>query len=192
MKTFRSALAALTLAVSCSAAAAQQAESYSVKPSDVAIPDGVAPGRYLRTIRPFGNWTLICDENLERKQRICNVSQSIVDKRGATSFSWSLAATVEGRPVMILRSPPSVGVGRRIEIGFVDGKGTLVAQTTECDVNVCLALLPVDARLKARIETAALAMISYDVGGGSSGGSQTRKLLFHAPLADLAAALGAI
>lgn len=79
---------------------------YWIKPSEVAIPPDVPIGMYRRLIRPFENWTLICDENLKSKQRICNVSQLVVDKAGNTVFSWSLAATAQGKPVMILRVPP--------------------------------------------------------------------------------------
>ena len=54
---------------------------YRIKPSDVAVPPDVKLGDYQRTIRPFENWTLICDENLKARKKVCNVSQIIEDRR---------------------------------------------------------------------------------------------------------------
>lgn len=170
----------------------QVAMPYSVKTSDVLVPDDVPMGQYRRTIRPFGNWTLFCDENLKQKQRVCNISQSLVDHTGAVAFSWSLAATREGKPMMILRANRSVGAGKPIEVAFLDGKGTLATKTTDCDARICMAMLPVDARLKVRIEAGALAEISYDVTTDGPGGSPATKVFFRAPLQDLAAALAAL
>lgn len=172
--------------------AAQSATAYSVKASDIVVPNDVPVGQYRRTIRPFGNWTLICDENLKQKHRVCNVTQSIVDRSGAVVFSWSLAATREGKPIMILRANRSVGAGKPIQIGFVDGKGTLVAKTSDCDARICMALLPVDAYLRKRIDSGALAQITYSVAVGSSDGQRPVEVFFNAPLHDLAAALAAI
>lgn len=185
--------ALLSTALYGGASAGQQPERYSVKTPDVALPDGVPPGQYARIVKPFGNWTLICDENLKQKQRVCNISQSIVDATGTVAFSWSLAAMADGRPIMILRPPHALGPGKAIEIGFLDSKDTIVARTKDCDGRVCIALVPVDARLKARIAKGALAEISYDLPVGDANSASTKtKVFFHAPLADLAAALEAI
>ncbi|MGO4319897.1 invasion associated locus B family protein, partial [Agrobacterium sp. MCAB5] len=60
---------------------------FHVKPSEVNVPEGVPLGQYRRTTTPFGNWTLVCDENRQTKQMICNVSQVIVDLAGNMVFS---------------------------------------------------------------------------------------------------------
>ena len=55
------------------------ASGYRIKPSDVALPPDAKLGEYQRTTRPFENWTLICDENLQARQKVCNVTQIIED-----------------------------------------------------------------------------------------------------------------
>jgi invasion protein IalB len=44
-------------------------------------------GQYKRTIQPFENWTLICDENLKKKEKVCNLSQIISDASGNQVFA---------------------------------------------------------------------------------------------------------
>ena len=99
------------------AGAAAQAEpppsGYAVKPSDVAIPSGETLGEFRRTIQPFSNWTLICDESLKSKRRVCNVTQTIVSAQGTVAFNWSLVATAEGKPLMVMRVPAAVGIGQQ-------------------------------------------------------------------------------
>src|SRR5882757_1793451 len=76
----------------------QLPSTYTVKPSDVVIPDGEQLGQYRRVVQPFKNWILICDESLKSKRRVCNLTQSIVDQRGAPVFNWSFVATADGKP----------------------------------------------------------------------------------------------
>ena len=133
----------LALLVGVAHADQQQASAYSIKPSDVAVPDDVPLGEYRRIIRPYKNWTLICDENLKQKQRICNVSQSIVDATGAVVFSWSLAATAGGTPMMIVRVPAAVGKNQPIRFSFGKGVSAIVIRTADCDQRVCIGMLPV-------------------------------------------------
>lgn len=78
-------LVALTCLALCGGlvpAAGQVASTYRIKPSDVVLPPEVKLGDYQRTIRPFDNWTLICDENLKARKKVCNVSQ-IIETRPA-------------------------------------------------------------------------------------------------------------
>src|SRR5215510_13257201 len=89
-----------------SAAAAEQStlpSPYVVKPSDVAIPEGEQLGAFRRIIQPFKNWTLICDESLTSKRRVCNITQSIINQQGTFVFNWTLVATADGKPLMMMR-----------------------------------------------------------------------------------------
>lgn len=151
------------------------------KPSEVG--PGSAPGTVRRTIQPFGDWTLVCDEDLKRKQRVCNVSQSFVDAAGATAFSWSLAATRGGAPVMILRAPNVGGDPRRVTVS-VDGapRQAEVALAT-CDAATCLGFLPLGREMAQRLQDGAA---SAAIGLGKDGGTIT------APLSNLPAALAAL
>ena len=55
----------------CPPAAGQEFSNsgYSIKPSEVSVPQGAELGRYHRTIQPFENWELRCDENLKRRRK---------------------------------------------------------------------------------------------------------------------------
>ncbi|HEX8047504.1 invasion associated locus B family protein [Rhizobium sp.] len=136
-------------------------QQYSIKPSEVVLPEGVAPGQYRRIIRPFNNWTLICDENLKKKQRVCNITQTIVDARGAMAFSWSLAGTSNGNPIMIIRVPASVGKGNPVQISFSSQKNPVNAKTEDCDQTVCLILQPVGPVLREQINKQVDVRITY-------------------------------
>ncbi len=162
---------------------------FAIKPADIAIPDGVPVGQYRRIIRPFQNWTQICDENLKIKKRVCNISQTIVHDKGVTVWSWSLAATEEGKPFMIIRVPPIVGVGKDIQLEFADKTAPIKIQTTGCDRNVCVSYLPVGPRMRGYISKGSAPEISYsftDVQGRSN------RISLRAPLKGLSEALAAI
>lgn len=158
---------------------------YSVKPSEVALPQGAELGSYRRTVQPFENWDLRCDENLKAKKKICNVTQTILDQAGQFAFSWSLAATEDGNPLMILRTRPDAGVKKPVILRFPGRKDPVVAETSGCDANVCVAILPVGPIMREQITKAVVAQISYESGSSAL-------LTFKAPLQGLAAAVAAI
>ena len=160
-------------------------ERYAVKPSDIALPQGAALGEYRRMTQPFENWVLICDENLKTRQKVCNITQTIVDQAGATAFSWSLAATEGGRPMMILRVPAAVGAQGLVSLEFPDRKTRVGVKTTGCNPNVCVGMTPVDPVMAEQIEKGASPRVSYATGLGSV-------VVFNAPLKGLATALAAI
>lgn len=157
-------------------------EFYRVKLTDIAIPDGASVGEVRRTFQPFPNWTLICDENLKARTKICNVTQTFVDAAGTTIFSWSLAATEGGKPVFILRAPASLGPNGSIAIQPVAAK-PLAAKVQGCDARTCVAMLPLGPTLSQEIERSNLVTISYDADGPVS---------LSAPLNGLAKAIAAI
>ncbi|MDX1111775.1 invasion associated locus B family protein [Sinorhizobium medicae] len=157
---------------------------YWIKPSEVAIPPDVPIGMYRRLIRPFENWTLICDENLKSKQRICNVSQLVVDKAGNTVFSWSLAATAQGKPVMILRVPPAAVKCSIIRLSFSDRKEPVEVRVESCDSVVCLGTVPVGPILRSHIARQSTVRLSY--------GADQGDVSFNLPFQGLPQALEAI
>lgn len=162
---------------------------YSIKPSEVLPPTDVPLGQYRRMIRPFRNWTLICDENLKAKQRVCNISQTIVDAAGQAAFSWSLAATTAGVPFMILRAPPSVGAGKTIELSFDDGQPPIQAGVVDCNGAVCVAYLPIGPRMRGYVGKKAAPEISYVY---MSAQGEPVRVALRAPLDGLSDALAAI
>lgn len=159
---------------------------YVVKPSDVALPADVPLGQYRRMTQPFQNWTLICDENLAKKQKVCNISQTVVNAAGATVFSWSLAATQDGQPFFILRMPPTVGEGRTIQLDLRDGGSVVAVPVKGCDATVCIAYQQVGPRLRAAVDKGLAVQVSY------AAGSPPDTVSFRAPFQGLANALAAI
>jgi invasion protein IalB len=159
--------------------------TFSIKPSEVVIPDGAELGKYRRTIQPFENWELRCDENLKSKKKICNITQTILDGQGQFLFSWSLAATEDGKPLMILRARPGLGPEKPISLTFPGRKEPVLIAAKGCDTNVCLGLLPVGPVLREQIAKAAIVHISYEA-------VPSQTLEFDAPLQGLSKALAAI
>ncbi|MFC7399957.1 invasion associated locus B family protein [Chelatococcus sp. GCM10030263] len=167
--------------------AAQQgsAPAYAVKPSEVAIPPGEKLGEYRRVIQPFKNWTLICDESLTSKRRICNITQSIVNAEGGVVFNWSLIATAEGKPLMMMRVPAAVGVARPIVLTLGEKPDRIVAQTDRCDASFCYATIAIGNVLKSHIQAGTECDVAYEV-------PQAGAIAFKAPLGGLAGALAAL
>ena len=164
-------LACLALAIGlCSGAGAlaqpAPASGYAVKPSDVAVPAGETLGEFRRMIQPFRNWTLICDESLKSKRRVCNVTQSIVNAQGAIAFNWSLVATADGKPLMMMRIPAGAGAGQPIELAMGDSPDRIVAQTDHCDANFCFATVAIGNVLKRHIHAATPCRVTYQLPQG--------------------------
>ncbi len=142
------------------------ASGYRIKPSEVALPPDVKPGDYQRTTRPFENWTLICDENLRARQRVCNVTQIIEDQAGQVAFSWSLAATKEGNPYMILRTAPVAKSDGVVSLMFEGRKEPVTIHLDGCNQAVCVGMLPVGPIMREQISKDAASTISYPTTDG--------------------------
>jgi invasion protein IalB len=158
---------------------------YAVKPSEVAIPDGEELGQYRRVVQPFKNWTLICDESLRSKRRVCNLTQSIVDQRGAPVFNWSFVATADGKPLVVMRAPAALGIGQQIGLALGDKPDRIVAQTDRCDGAFCTATIAIGPMLRRHIRAGTDCAVSYML--PSAG-----EVSFQAPLEGLFTALSAM
>lgn len=154
----------------CHAAAAQAPAGppYRIKPSDVKVPEGVEMGQYQRVIRPFENWTLICDENLAEHEKVCNVTQTMEDRNGTMAFSWSLAATKTGDPYMILRTAPSAGSNGLISLAFEGREASVDVRIDGCNESVCVGMVPVGPILRAQIADETAAEVSYRTAAGAT------------------------
>lgn len=168
--------------------AAEEVDSpalYKIKPSEIKIPEGVAIGSYRRITQPFENWILICDENLQDKKKICNISQTIVDRNDRIVFSWSMAARADGIPFMIMRVPAAVGAGGKIALRFGARVKSLEVTVGSCNDVVCVGMVPVGAILKKQIKEEATAQISYSA-------ALSGKVTVSAPLQGLGVALSTL
>ncbi|MBY5903626.1 invasion associated locus B family protein (plasmid) [Rhizobium leguminosarum] len=142
------------------------ASGYRIRPPEVAVPDGATLGQYQRMIRPFENWTLICDENLKARQRVCNVTQTIENLAGQLAFSWSLAATPEGKPYMILRTAPVARSDGVVSLKFEDRKEPIEVQLDGCNQAVCIGVLPVGPIMREQISKDSASTVSYSIRDG--------------------------
>ena len=161
------------------------AGGYKIKSSDVLVPEGVQLGKYRRIIHPFENWTLICDENLKTRRKVCNISQTFTDESGTQVFSWSLAANVDGKPFMILRAPAVLGAGNKISLRLVGMDRDVDVDVKACDASVCIGYQPVGPILRQQIVKETTARVSYSLSAGEN-------VSIDAPFKGLAAALSAI
>ena len=141
---------------------------FRIRPSDVALPADVKPGEYQRTIRPFENWTLVCDENLKARQKICNVTQTIENQAGQVAFSWSLAATNEGKPYMILRTAPVARSDGPVSLKFDGRKEPVKVQLDGCNTAVCVGMLPVGPIMREQISKNSAPTVSYPTRDGKT------------------------
>ena len=161
---------------------------YDIKPSDVVAPDNVPVGQYRRMIRPFRYWTLICDENIQKKQRVCNISQTITRPDKSTAFSWSLAASENGKPFLIVRTPQNMDASKPVMLDIADGGAPVPVPVKGCNGAVCIGYLQIGPRMRAAIDKGRVVQVSYYMGAGP--GSQA--VSFRAPLQGLSQALSGI
>ncbi|MEP9386444.1 invasion associated locus B family protein [Mesorhizobium sp. KR9-304] len=179
----RSIAALAVIACLCLASHAFAADSAArVKPTDIAIPEGAMLGQIRRIMHPFPNWTLICDEDLKARTKVCNVTETFVDASGKTVFSWSLAATENGSPVFILRAPASIGPDGTITLRLSNAR-EIAVPVEACDPNVCIATLLLDRDMRGMIQRAE--PVTFRLSG-----RETATIL--APLYGLAKAVAAI
>ncbi|TPJ24614.1 invasion associated locus B family protein [Mesorhizobium sp. B2-7-2] len=186
-QTVLAVISGTCLLLSGAHAAGQQAAqpAYRIKPSDVAVPAGVRLGDYQRTTRPFENWTLICDENLQARKKVCNISQSFIDQGQALVFSWSLAADDKGKPFMILRTPIAAGEGSKLSLRLAGRKQPVDVQLQGCDASVCVGYVPVGPVLREQIGKETTVQVSYSLPSGAT-------VSLDAPFKGLKTALSAI
>lgn len=181
--------AALAVAATSGTASAvgwvQLPGEYTVKASEVAIPDGEELGQYRRMVQPFKNWTLICDESLTSKRRVCNLTQSIVDQQGRAVFNWSFVATADGKPLVVMRVPAAVGVGQQIGLALGDKPDRIVAETDRCDAVFCTATIAIGPMLRRHIRAGTDCTVSYMR-------PDADEVTFQAPLEGLFTALSAM
>lgn len=177
--------ACLLLSGQNSAGQAPAGSGYRIKPSDVALPANAKLGSYRRITQPFENWTLICDENLQARQKVCNVTQTIEDSTGRLAFSWSLAASKDGKPYMILRTAPDAKYPGPISLRLRGRANPVKVQLDGCNATVCVGMLPVGPVLREQISKSATPEVSYETTGG-------RTVTLAAPLEGLSKAVKAI
>ncbi|NNU63608.1 invasion associated locus B family protein [Ochrobactrum soli] len=184
MWQFRLALTFLLL-LGGVASAQQPSATLRIKEAEVRLPDGVQPGQYRRIIQPFENWTLICDENLQKKTRVCNVTQAIIDQSNRMVFSWSVAATQDGKPYMIVRTLPGIGDKGTVVLTILDDRAPVRVSVDGCNDIVCVGTVPIGPRFKPQIDKGATVGIFYKTMSGEA-------IDITAPLAGISSALKAI
>lgn len=157
---------------------------FRLKPPEMTIPAGAKPGSLRRILQPFEDWLLICDENLTARKRVCNATQTLTDRDGGMTFSWSLAATMSGRPAFIIRVPRSIAGDGYVVLSFSAKDNPIPVSLASCDKNVCIGFLPVTADVQERIDERSI--VAIEIGANSPG------VKLQAPLAGLSLAVKSI
>jgi len=165
------------------AIAGPTAPVFTVVPSKIQPPEGVALGDFRRLYHPFENWTLICDDNLRTGVRICNIRQEIAVSQAGTIFSWTMADTETGEARMIVSAPAAIGDGGEILFRFHDG--VTYSARVMCNPQACTTLVPVGPRIRKHIEQGLNVEISFLA-------PPVGEVRFSAPMKGLAAALAAV
>jgi len=116
----------------------------------------VAPGDYTRTIRPFLDWTQICD-TVQGGRRLCYLET--VAREAGTMLSWRIAMTKDGRSMALVILPPGSNSddGATVEFGGL----ARVAKPLTCDKLVCVATFPVDGPTVGLLARELSATISF-------------------------------
>lgn len=183
-KAARIALFAV-LALCCAAKArGQEAAGYVLKPPALAAPGG-APGAVRRVIMQFYHWTLLCDEIIAQKRRVCNVTQTVHDASDNTIFSWSLAGSDDGKPFLLLRALPQADTGKPFRLLVKSTGRTAEVPFVGCNEALCMGQTPVGPILTQGIKDESDIVLSYQL---TNGGAAELVL----PLQGLRAAVAAI
>jgi invasion protein IalB len=140
------------IAVSAATLAAAHAQVVATDPLKVAslIEEGksVAPGDLLRTTRMFPNWNLNCEVLLSQGRHLCAVELRSVDARGRQVFAWSIALSVSGAPLMILKVPADIDQGYGLHMVIGAFTTILVPRREDCAPSECRIVAPFDTALR--------------------------------------------
>ena len=183
---FAALVTALALAAPAAGAAAQTiaAAPQTLKVASL-VGEGqtVEAGDILRTTRIFPNWNLNCEVLLSRGKHLCAVELRSVDVKGQQIFTWSIALSSTGEPIMILRIPSDAdrSYGLRMSIGAFTT--ILVPQPQDCGPAECRMIAPFETPLRT------LMMSQKQISFSLTRDGQTLKI--DAPLAGMAEALDA-
>ncbi|MBZ9993120.1 invasion associated locus B family protein [Mesorhizobium sp. BH1-1-4] len=163
------ALACLLLPGSLLAAVGQeQAHSSRIRPPEIPLPPDATLGDFQRIIRPFENWTLICDQTIRAHKKVCNVLQIVDDASGKMAFSWSLAGTEDGKPYMILRTAPNAKADGLISFKFQGRDQPVDVHLDGCNEAVCVGMMPVGPLMRRQISQSASLTVSYPTRDGKT------------------------
>ena len=112
-------------------------------PLGAGMPQGAGraaqPGDYSRTVRPFGDWTQVCDD-VRGGRHLCYV-ETIARKDGL-SIGWRIARTRDGRSMALIILPRDASVENGVTVEF--GEMSRTAKPLICDKTLCVATFPVD------------------------------------------------
>lgn len=154
----------LMTALAVSGLSAHAQPEFRVRPSSVIVPDGIPIGQYKRSIHPFENWTLVCDDNLATKIRLCDIRQEVEIIGAGVIFSWALTATENGPPMMKLLGPAGIGVNGEIIMTFNDGS-THRVRMLSCNASNCVGHSPAGPKTQQHIKENLTINISFDIKG---------------------------
>ncbi|WP_176936835.1 invasion associated locus B family protein [Bradyrhizobium brasilense] len=117
----------------------------------------VAPGDYTRTIRPFLDWTQICDA-VKGRRRLCYLET--VAREGGSMISWRIALAKDGRSMALFILPPDSGSAEGVTVEF--GGLSRLVKPLVCDKVVCVATFPVSGPMVGLLARETSARIGFE------------------------------
>jgi invasion protein IalB len=150
MKTIaRVSLIAAGLAAAITAAGAQSAPTEPLKVASLVEPGkAIPPGDLLRTTRIFPNWNLNCEVLLSEARHLCAVELRSVDAQGRQVFSWSIALSTTGSPLIILRVPADISPGYGLHMVIGAFTTILKPRREDCTPSACQMVAPFETALR--------------------------------------------
>jgi invasion protein IalB len=140
----------------------------------------VAPGNFVRTIRPFNEWSLNCDQLLGVR-RVCTLETSVRGSDGA-EIVWRLANLSNGLLAMVVRTPRDLDEAYGLHYGAEGMEKT--EKGLKCGQSFCVLVAPFGGKTAEFVLGAATVTIGYSRGG--------RPQSANVPMAGFKEALDAI
>ncbi|SDF74978.1 Invasion protein IalB, involved in pathogenesis [Bradyrhizobium brasilense] len=117
----------------------------------------VGVGDYTRTVRPFLDWTQICDV-VRGGRPICYL-ETIARQDGA-AVAWRIALAKDGRSMSLVILPADASQTAGVTVGF--GGMSRPVKPLVCDRAVCVGTFPVDAAIISLLAREERATVSFE------------------------------
>ncbi|OMI00048.1 hypothetical protein BSN85_35145 [Bradyrhizobium brasilense] len=122
--------------------------------------ESIAAGDLVRVISYFGAWTLVCDNRLSTRRRVCAIEQHLAE--GDVSLLWRIGLTDDGKPTLSI--DVSGTVDQLAGLTFRVGKFVTTIPFESC-VATCRAVVPFDGFIQQGVLGGELVGFAFTLGG---------------------------
>lgn len=125
--------------------------------------ESIAAGDLVRVISYFGAWTLVCDNRLSTRRRVCAIEQNLAE--GDVSLSWRIGLTNDGKPALAI--DVSKTVDQMAGLTFRVGKFVTTIPFESC-VTTCRAVIPFDGFIQQGVLGSELVGFAFTLAGNAT------------------------